>query len=107
MVTVKIRYSNYDTHTLQKKITYTSFDHILIEIARELFRRLHERHRPVRLIGVKLGGLVRGVQQLDLFDNNEKCIKLYHSMDQIRRRFGTKSIFRASGIELMRGKSTR
>ena len=50
-------------------------------IARELFRRLHERHRPVRLIGVKLGGLVSGVAlNFDLFDNNEKCIKLYLSM---------------------------
>jgi DNA polymerase IV len=26
-VTVKIRYSNFDTHTLQKRIPYTSFDH--------------------------------------------------------------------------------
>ena len=34
-VTVKIRYSNFDTHTLQKRIPYTSFDHILLETAKE------------------------------------------------------------------------
>ncbi len=98
VVTVKIRYSNYDTHTLQKKIAYTSFDHVLIGIVRELFRRLYERRMLIRLIGVKLGGLIHGVQQLDLFDNNEEQIKLYLSMDKIRLRFGAGAIRRASGM---------
>ncbi|MEI7830945.1 MAG: DNA polymerase IV [Prolixibacteraceae bacterium] len=98
VVTVKIRYANYDTHTLQKKITYTSFDHVLIGVVRELFRRLYERRMLIRLIGVKLGGLIHGVQQLDLFDNNEEQIKLYLSMDKIRLRFGAGAIRRASGM---------
>jgi DNA polymerase-4 len=99
VVTVKIRYANYDTHTLQKKITYTSFDHVLMDTAIELFRRLYERRMLIRLIGVKLGGLIGGVQQLDLFDNNDKMIKLYLSMDKIRMRFGSGAIHRASGVE--------
>jgi DNA polymerase-4 len=98
VVTVKIRYANYDTHTLQKKIPYTSFDHVLIGVVRELFRRLYERRMLIRLIGVKLGGLIHGVQQLDLFDNNEEQIKLYLSMDKIRLRFGAGAIRRASGM---------
>ncbi|WP_299577497.1 DNA polymerase IV [uncultured Sunxiuqinia sp.] len=98
VVTVKIRYSNYDTHTLQRKITYTSYDHILIKTARELFHRLYERRMLIRLIGVKLGGLVHGAQQLNLFDNNEKQVRLYLSMDQIRLRYGAGAIQRASGI---------
>jgi DNA polymerase-4 len=98
VVTVKIRYSNYDTHTLQKKIAYTSFDHILIDTARELFRRLYERRMLIRLIGVKLSGLINGVQQLDLFDNNEKMIRLYLQMDKIKLRFGSSAVRRASGI---------
>ncbi len=106
VVTVKIRYSNYDTHTLQKKIAYTSFDHTLIETALDLFKRLYERRMLIRLIGVKLGGLIGGVQQLDLFDNNEKRIKLYLSMDQIRMRFGAKSIYRASGLEFFKKKDS-
>ena len=36
-ITVKIRYSNFDTHTLQQRIPYTSFDHKLIELAKSLF----------------------------------------------------------------------
>jgi DNA polymerase-4 len=99
VVTVKIRYSNFDTHTLQKQIAYTSFDHVLMDTALDLFRRLYERRMLIRLIGVKLGGLIGGVQQLDLFDNNEKMIKLYLSMDKIRLRYGSDSIHRASGVE--------
>ena len=99
VVTVKIRYANYDTHTLQKKIAYTSFDHTLMDTALDLFRRLYERRMLIRLIGVKLGGLIGGVQQLDLFDNNEKMIKLYLSMDKIRLRYGSGAIHRASGVE--------
>ena len=99
VVTVKIRYANYDTNTLQKKIAYTSFDHVLMDTARELFRRLYERRMLIRLIGFKLGGLIGGVQQLDLFDDNEKMIKLYLSMDKIRMRFGSDAVHRASGMQ--------
>lgn len=99
VVTVKIRYANYDTHTLQKKIAYTSFDHTILEIVKELFKRLYERRMLIRLVGVKLGGLVHGVQQLNLFDNNEKQIKLYLSMDNIRLRYGSGAVKRASGMK--------
>ena len=99
VVTVKIRYANYDTHTLQQKIAYTSFDYILIETAKSLFKRLYQRRILIRLIGVKLSGLVQGVQQLNLFDNNEKQIKLYLSMDKIRLRYGAGAIQRASGLK--------
>jgi DNA polymerase IV len=99
VVTVKIRYANYDTHTLQQKLAYTAFDHTLIETARALFRRLYQRRMLVRLIGVKLSGLIHGAQQLNLFDNNEKQVKLYLSMDKIRGRYGAGAIRRASGME--------
>lgn len=98
VVTVKIRYANYDTHTLQKKIEYTSFDHVIIATVRDLFKRLYERRMLIRLIGVKLGGLIHGVQQLSLFDNNEKQVRLYLSMDRIRLHYGPGAVRRASGL---------
>ena len=98
VVTIKIRYANYDTHTLQKKISYTSFDHVLMDTALELFKRLYERRMLIRLIGVKLGGLVNGAQQLDLFDHNEKMINLYMQIDKIKLRYGASAIQRASGL---------
>jgi DNA polymerase-4 len=98
IVTVKIRYSNYDTHTLQKRITYTSFDHVILDVARELFRRLYNRRILIRLIGVKLGGLVNGVQQLNMFEDTPGMVNLYLSMDNIRLRYGQNAIRRASGM---------
>jgi DNA polymerase-4 len=96
VVTVKIRYANYDTHTLQRRIAYTSFDHLLIGKASELFKRLYQRRMLVRLIGVKLGGLIHGAQQLSLFDDNGGRTRLYMSMDKIRMRYGPGAIRRSS-----------
>ena len=97
-ITVKIRYSNFDTHTLQKRITYTSFDHVLADIAKELFSRLYQRRMLIRLIGVRLSHMVRGVQQLDMFDDTPEKVSLYLAMDKLRRRFGRNAVRRAAGV---------
>jgi len=97
-ITVKIRYTNFDTHTLQKHIPYTSFDHVLIAAAKELFDRLYQRRILIRLIGVKLSHLVGGVQQLDLFEDTPEMIRLYLALDKLRNHYGKKSIRRAVGI---------
>ncbi len=98
IVTVKIRYANFDTHSLQRKVAYTSFDHTLINTAKELFKRLYDRRMMVRLIGVKFSGLIHGFQQLSLFDTNEKQVRLYLSMDKIRSKYGYASLQKASAI---------
>jgi DNA polymerase-4 len=97
-VTVKIRYSNFDTHTLQKHITYTAFDHILLDTALELFKKIYSRRMLVRLIGVKFSSLVQGSQQLNLFEDTPEITSLYQAMDKIRIRFGADSIRRAAGM---------
>ena len=97
-VTVKIRYSNFDTHTLQKRIQYTSFDHVLADVAKELFARLYQRRMLIRLIGVRFSHLVRGVQQLDMFDDTPEKVSLYLAMDRMRKRYGRDAVRRASGV---------
>jgi DNA polymerase-4 len=97
-ITLKIRYSNFDTHTIQKRIPYTSFDHKLIKTAHELFEKLYQRRMLIRLVGVKLSELVRGTQQLDLFVDTREMVNLYNAMDRIRHRFGIYAIRRAVGI---------
>lgn len=97
-ITVKIRYSNFDTHTLQKHLPYTSFDHVLIKEALELFERLYSRRMLIRLIGVRFSHLVGGSQQLDLFDEAPEMIGLYQAMDSIRLRFGRKAVRRAVAL---------
>jgi DNA polymerase-4 len=100
IVTVKIRYSNFDTHSLQKRIPYTSFDHVLMPVARELFDRLYQRRMLIRLVGVRFSGLIRGTQQLNLFEDSSEMVRLYLAVDRMRRRFGADALQRASGIQL-------
>ena len=97
-VTVKIRYSNFDTHTLQKRIPYTSFDHQLLTITKELFDRLYQRRMLIRLIGVRFSHLVQGVQQLNMFEDTPKTVNLYKAMDKLRNRYGRRSVQRAVGM---------
>lgn len=97
-ITVKIRYSDFQTYTLQKKIPYTASDHTVLPIVLELFRKLYTRRMLVRLIGVRFSHLVEGGHQINLFDN-PTTIKLYQAMDHIRERFGDRAIMRASGFE--------
>tara|TARA_B110000037_G_scaffold112767_1_gene129993 strand:- start:15606 stop:16793 length:1188 start_codon:yes stop_codon:yes gene_type:complete len=97
-ITVKIRYSDFQTYTLQKKIPYSASDHMILPIVLELFRRLYNRRILVRLIGVRYSHLVEGGHQIGLFED-PTTIKLYQAMDLIRERYGDRSIMRASGFE--------
>lgn len=96
-VTVKIRYSNFDTHDMQQRIPYTAFDHVLRETAYGIFDRLYNRRMMIRLIGIRLSELVSGAPQLALFDDNIELANLYAAMDQIKKRFGEAMIHRAAG----------
>ena len=94
-VTVKIRYSDFDTHTMQKQIAYTSFDHLLLKTVYDIFDRLYDRRMLIRLIGVRFSSLVGGTQQLDLFDDTAEMTNLYGALDKIRKRFGKNAIHKA------------
>jgi len=98
-ITVKIRYSNFDTHNLQKRLPYTAFDHILIDDTLELFQNIYKRRMLIRLIGVRFSHLVGGSQQLDLFDDKPQLANLYQAMDHIRTRFGKKAVQRAVSMK--------
>ena len=102
-ITVKIRYSNFDTHTLQKHIPYTSFDHVLLEAAKDLFSRLYKRRMLIRLIGVKFSHLIPGVQQLNMFEDTPEMVRLYLTLDTLRNRFGRKAVRRAIGLSRSNG----
>ncbi|WP_010663790.1 DNA polymerase IV [Marinilabilia salmonicolor] len=94
-ITVKIKYSDFDTRTLQKTVPYTSFDHLLIPIAKELLTRLYTRRVMIRLIGVKLSHLVSGAPQLDLFEDTPRQVQLYRALDYVRHRYGAGAVGRA------------
>ena len=97
-VAVKIRYSDFNTHTKQAKIPYTSADHILIPKILGLFNSLYNKRLLVRLVGVRFSSLVNGNYQINLFDDTEEMLNLYRTMDKIRDRFGDRSVCRAATL---------
>lgn len=97
-VTVKIRYADFNTYTMQRRVPYTAIDNMLRATAVELFDRLYQRRQLIRLIGVKFSGLVRGSYQINLFEDTQEELRLLQAMDHIRKRFGTKAVMRASGM---------
>lgn len=98
-VAVKVRYSDFNTHTLQCRIPYTAADHLLIPKVLDLFERLYNRRLLIRLVGVRYSHLVGGGHQINLFDDSEEHINLYRAMDKIRLRYGDRAVMKASGME--------
>lgn len=94
-VTVKIRYSDFQTHSMQKRIPYTSLDHTLIETVMDLFDKIYNRRVLIRLIGVRFSHLVGGSYQIRLFEDSLKLINLYQAMDRVRNRYGQDAVQRA------------
>lgn len=97
-VTVKIRYSDFNTYTLQSRMSYTSADHVLIAKVMELFKKIYNRRLLVRLVGVRFSHLVNGGYQINLFEDAEEVINLYHAMDKIRDKYGDRKVMRAYGM---------
>lgn len=98
-VTVKIRYSDFNTYTLQKRIPYSSNDNTLISVAKELFDKLYNKRLLVRLVGVRCSHLVGGGHQINLFEDNVETLRLYQAMDKIRNRYGINAVKRAKTME--------
>ena len=99
-VTVKIRYSDFNTYTMQMRVPYTALDSMLIEKVKELFDKLHQKRMLIRLIGVKFSHLIQGTYQFDLFNDMSEQIQLYQAMDKLRNRFGEAAVMRAAGLDL-------
>jgi DNA polymerase-4 len=97
-VTFKIRYSDFQTYTQQKRIPYSAADHKILPVVMELYRKLYQRRLLVRLVGVRFSHLVEGGQQIDLFSDNDKIINLYQAMDKMRERYGDRAVIKASGM---------
>jgi DNA polymerase IV len=97
-ITVKVRYSNFDTHTMQCRIPYTCNDHALISRVKELFEKLYNRRLLIRLIGVKMSHLVGGGHQVNMFEDSEAMLELYYRMDKMRLLYGEDKIHRAAAM---------
>jgi DNA polymerase-4 len=97
-LTVKLRYSNFDTVVRQKTIDYTNADHLLLRAAQGLFEKLYDRRMLIRLLGVRLTRLVPGNYQIKLYEDTQEAIRLYQSIDSIKKQFGERGVMRAAGV---------
>ena len=98
-VTVKLRYSNFDTVVKQKTIDYSNADLLLLQTAQEIFEKLYDRRMLIRLLGIRFTRLVPGNYQIKLYEDTQENIRLYQSIDHIKKRFGEQSLMRAVGIK--------
>ena len=98
-ITIKIRYSNFTTQTIQKQISNTSFEDVLLVTARDLFKKLYKKGFKIRLIGLRLSNLVEGSQQIDLFNDSSEMINLYQALDKMKKKYGKNVIQRAGGMK--------
>ncbi|HUN01263.1 MAG TPA: DNA polymerase IV [Niabella sp.] len=97
-VTVKVRYTDFETHTIQKSIPYTNLDHLLLKAVKELFNKIYQRRILVRLTGVRFSNLVPGNYQINLFEDTQENIRLYQAIDSVKKQFGENVLARGAGL---------
>ena len=98
-VTIKIRYSDFETISKQEVIDYTALDDELIAKAKEIFNKSYQSGRPVRLIGVRFSQLIPFTMQMNLFDNKIEKLQLYKAVDDIKDRYGSKLVKKAVTVK--------
>jgi DNA polymerase IV len=96
-ISVKLRYSDFQTEQKQCSIPYTASDHVLIKKVQEVFENLYTKRQLIRLVGVRFTDLITGTHQVDLFDDTEEFIQLYQAIDSVKKQFGEGALIRAAG----------
>lgn len=100
-VTLKVRYSNFETNTrIRAFTTPTSEDHKIFQQAWKLFLAEHRTGQAVRLIGLGITGWdseTNPLDQGDLFheqvsEPDPKQGRLYETIDEVSNKFGKRLI---------------
>jgi DNA polymerase-4 len=99
-ITVKVRYSDMQVATKQKRIPYTSCDHTLLEASKRIFDELFQRRQLVRLVGLRCSHLVGGGHQINLLEDSVELIQLYQQMDYLKKKYkDSRLVMRACTID--------
>lgn len=98
-ITVKVRYSDFNTVTRQMVVAYTNSDHVILQKVKEIFHKLYDKRLLVRLVGIRFSHLIPGNYQINLFEDTQEMIHLYQQIDSIKRQFGEDLVKRAAGME--------
>ncbi len=109
-VAVRLRFSDRIDHSRQQTLTAaTDLERDVAPLARELLEGLWERRVRVRHVGVRLSGLVGGIDQVDFFDDSmgadgwtptraQKGRALAGAVDRVRERYGFRVISSARAL---------
>ena len=103
-ITLKIRFQDFTTLNKSKTLeNSTHLDNIIFKVILELLDKVNLKKGGVRLLGIKLSNLTSGneIKQLKILRDEEdkkgdKLEQLTQSLDEIREKFGSKAITRAS-----------
>jgi DNA polymerase-4 len=98
-VTVKIRFSNFETHSHQKQIIPEFATPDLYAVAEKLLDELWEDNVPLRLIGIRFSDLSGIEDQLTLFDNSETKRNYFSAVDKLKAKYGKGKLFFGGNME--------
>jgi DNA polymerase-4 len=84
-VTLKLRYSDFQTLLRSRTITPTCSELELYPVIRGIYRFARTRRTAIRLLGICLSNLLPHDEQLSLFRQGEK---LHDTVDDVRTRYG-------------------
>ena len=94
-LTVKIRYTNFQTITRSRTLPApTCFDKEIFDVVSDLLRQNVGQGRAVRLLGVSASALQTTGWQEPLFDREKRrsFAELYRGIDKLRRKYGEDAI---------------
>jgi DNA polymerase-4 len=94
-LTLKLRYTDFDTISRGKSIAPTNVDVDLHRTALELYRGARTRELPIRLLGIAVAKLRLDAVQLPLFDAAQRR---GDAVDRARDRFGYRAVQLASSL---------
>jgi DNA polymerase-4 len=100
-VAIKLRYADFKTITRQVTLQETSdVTQVVFATAQRLLSKtLAKQQKPLRLLGVRISGLVGEDKQLPMFDSKvEKPIRVDKAIDKIRRKYGPTAIKTGNGV---------
>jgi DNA polymerase-4 len=93
-ITLKLRYADFRSITRSQTLNEASeVDQVIFEVGRELMEKaLSQRHKLVRLIGIRVSSLSQG-KQLNMLDaKTERLECLNRAIDRIRDKYGFAAI---------------
>ncbi len=101
-ITLKLRYSDFQTIARSRSIEPTSEDGVVFSTLAELYRRARSHRLAIRLLGVQLSNLVAASEPKQLALPFERERAVGRALDQVRKKYGYDSVHFAGSVAKQR-----